>query len=64
MARAVTHTQWVGRAEVTGADVLVGIFPETESPAVSLLGEQGMTREDAVNFIVHGVAKGGGDTAA
>jgi ATP-dependent Clp protease ATP-binding subunit ClpA len=64
MARAVTHTQWVGREEVTGANVLVGIFPETESPAVKLLGEQGMTRQDAVNFIVHGIAKAGGDTAA
>jgi ATP-dependent Clp protease ATP-binding subunit ClpA len=42
----------------------VGIFSETESPAVKLLGEQGMTREDAVNFIVHGIAKGGGDNAA
>lgn len=64
MARAVTHTQWVGREEVTGANVLVGIFSETQSPAVKLLGEQGMTREDAVNFMVHGIAKGGGDTAA
>jgi glyoxalase superfamily protein/ClpA/ClpB-like protein len=64
MARAVTHTQWVGRAEVTGANVLVGIFAETESPAVSFLGEQGMTREDAVNFIVHGIVKESGDAVA
>jgi hypothetical protein len=64
MARAVTHTQWVGREGVTGANVLVGIFAEIESPAVTLLGEQGMTREDAVDFIVHGIAKGGADTAA
>jgi Glyoxalase superfamily protein/Clp amino terminal domain, pathogenicity island component len=64
MARAVTHTQWVGRAEITGANVLVGLFSETKSPAVRFLGEQGMTREDAINFIVHGIAKGGTDTAA
>ena len=34
-----------------------------ESPAARLLGEQGITRQDAVNFIIHGVVKGGGDTA-
>ena len=52
--RAVTHIQWSGREEVTGANVLLAIFAETESPAVRLLGEQDMTRQDAVNFIDHG----------
>jgi len=51
--RAVTHIQWSGGEEVTGANVLVAIFAETKSPAVRLLGEQDMTRQDAVNFIVH-----------
>jgi Glyoxalase superfamily protein/Clp amino terminal domain, pathogenicity island component len=55
--RAVTHIQWSGREEVTGANVLLAIFAETESPAVRLLGEQDMTRQDAVNFIVHGTGK-------
>ena len=55
--RAVTHIQWSGREEVTGANVLLAIFAETESPAVTLLGEQDMTRQDAVNFIVHGTGK-------
>jgi hypothetical protein len=62
--RAVIHTQSSGREEVTGANVLVAIFAETESSAVRLLGEQDMTRQDAVNFIVHSIAKGGGETAA
>jgi Glyoxalase superfamily protein/Clp amino terminal domain, pathogenicity island component len=48
--RAVTHVQWSGREEITGANVLVAIFAETESPAVRLLGEQHMTRQQAVNF--------------
>ena len=55
--RAVTHIQWSGRDEVTGANVLLAIFAETESPAVTLLGEQDMTRQDAVNFVVHGTGK-------
>ena len=53
----MTHIQWSGREEVTGANVLLAIFPETESPAVSLLGEQDMTRQDVVNFIVHGTGE-------
>jgi ATP-dependent Clp protease ATP-binding subunit ClpA len=53
----VTHIQWSGREEVTGANVLLAIFAETESPAVRLLGEQDMTRQDAVNFIDHGTGK-------
>ena len=55
--RATIHLQWSGRTEITGANVLVAIFAETESPAVRLLSEQEMTREDAVNFIVHGTRK-------
>ena len=48
--RAATHVQWSGREEITGANVLVAIFAETESPAVRLLGEQDMTRQHALNF--------------
>jgi len=59
--RAVIHIQSSGREEVTGANVLVAMFAETESPAVRVLGEQDMTRQDAVNFIVHGIVKGSGD---
>jgi Glyoxalase superfamily protein/Clp amino terminal domain, pathogenicity island component len=61
--RAVIHVQSSGREEVTGANLLVAIFAETESPAARLLGEQGMTRQDAINFIIHGIVKEGGDTA-
>ena len=55
--RAVTHIQWSGREEVTGANVLLAIFPERKSPAARLLGEQDMTRQDAVSFIVNGTGK-------
>ena len=54
----MTHVQWSGREEVTGADVLVAIFAETESPAVRVLGEQDMTRQDAVNFMSTASSRG------
>ena len=53
--------QGLGR-DPTGADLLVAIFAETESPAVSILGEQ-MTQQDAANFILHGIVKGSGGPA-
>ena len=62
--RAVINVQARGRPTLTGAELLVGIFPESESPAARLLSQRGMTPDDAINFISHGIAKGGGDTAA
>lgn len=55
--RAVIHVQSSGRAEVTGANVLVAMFSERESHAVYFLQEQDMSRFDAVNYISHGIAK-------
>src|SRR5215208_1829703 len=55
--RAVIHVQSSGRAEVTGANVLVAVFAERESHAAYFLQEQDMTRYDAVNYISHGIAK-------
>jgi hypothetical protein len=53
--RAVLEAQRLGRPMLTGANTLVAIFPETRSPAARLLGEQGMSRQDAANFIARGV---------
>jgi hypothetical protein len=61
--RAVIHVLSSGRKEVTGANVLVAIFAESESPAAHFLQEQEMTRDDAVNYISNGTVEGGGDTA-
>ena len=55
--RAIVHVQTSGREEVTGANVLVGIFSERESHAAFFLQEQEMTRFDAVQYIAHGIAK-------
>jgi hypothetical protein len=62
--RTVLYAQFSGREEVTGANVLVAIFDERKSDAANFLQEIGMTRNDAVNYISHGIKKGGGDTAA
>jgi Glyoxalase superfamily protein/Clp amino terminal domain, pathogenicity island component/Bacterial translation initiation factor IF-2 associated region len=59
--RAVIHVQSSGGEKVTGADVLVGMFAESESPAVFFLHQQDMTRFDAVNYISHGIVKGSRD---
>jgi ATP-dependent Clp protease ATP-binding subunit ClpA len=59
--RAVIHVQSAGRHEVTGANLLVAIFSERESHACAFLQAQRMTRFDAVNFIAHGIRKGGAE---
>jgi ATP-dependent Clp protease ATP-binding subunit ClpA len=51
--RAMLHVQDRGRDAVTGGDILMAMFDETESPAVWLLGEQGMTQQNAASLIVH-----------
>ena len=61
--RAAHYAEGRGRLARTGAELLVAIFAETDSPAARLLGEQDMSRQDAINFIIHGIAKGGGDTS-
>lgn len=72
LLRAAHYAEGWGRPARTGAELLLAIFAETESPAARLLGEQDMTRRDAVNFIIHGLGmrgvggievKGAGDNA-
>jgi hypothetical protein len=60
LQRAVFHVQQAGRPPVGSLNVLVALFSEKESHAVKLLNEQGMRRLDAVNYISHGLTKGGG----
>ncbi len=45
------------RTAVTGADVLVSLFAEWNSPAMQQLAEQRMTQKDALDFIARGVVK-------
>jgi ATP-dependent Clp protease ATP-binding subunit ClpA len=55
--RAATHVKSSGKEEVTGANVLIAMYAERDSYAVSLLEEQGVTRLDVVSYLSHGVSK-------
>ncbi|KZX53404.1 ATP-dependent Clp protease ATP-binding subunit ClpA [Halioglobus sp. HI00S01] len=65
LQRAVFHVQSSGKSEVTGANVLVAIFSESESQAVFFLKTQNVARLDVVNYITHGISKveGEGDSS-
>jgi len=55
--RAVNHVIGSGRDEANGPSVLVAMYGEPESHAVSFLKEEGISRLDVVTFISHGVSK-------
>ena len=61
MEGGVVHAQGLGRETATGADLLVAIFDEKESPAAWLLGEQRITQQDALNFLHYGIVMHSGD---
>jgi len=49
--QAALHVQELGGEVVTGADLILAILEQTESPAVRLLAEQGVTRQHAADFV-------------
>jgi hypothetical protein len=49
--RAVIQARGRGHLRISGGDLLVAIFAETESPASRFLGEQAITRLKVANFI-------------
>jgi ATP-dependent Lon protease len=51
--RAQLGTQERGRAAVTGANALVGLFPEFRSPAVRLLDKQGLSQTQVADVVAH-----------
>jgi len=57
LARAAAHCQGAGKEEVNTTAVLVALFDEDDSFALSLLEEQGVTRLDVVSYLAHGVSK-------
>lgn len=61
LQRAVFHMQSSGKNEVSGVNVLIAIFSETESQAVYLLKKQGLTRLDVVSYLSHGIEKSSQD---
>ncbi len=57
--RAIMHVQSSSQSkkEVTGVNVLTAIFGEKDSHAVYYLQQQGITRLNVLNFILHGTPK-------
>jgi hypothetical protein len=62
LQRAAHYAEGRGR-DWTGAELLLAIFAETESPAARFLVEQGLTYQDAVNFIIHSTAEASSATS-
>ncbi|HZB53020.1 MAG TPA: LON peptidase substrate-binding domain-containing protein [Reyranella sp.] len=57
--RAQLNARELGHAAVTGANVLVGLFPETRSPAARLLDKQGVSPAQVADVVAQGIGKGG-----
>jgi ATP-dependent Clp protease ATP-binding subunit ClpA len=61
LQRAAVHVESSGRDELRGHHVLVAIFGEPDSPAVQLLGDEGVARFDVVSYVAHGIARNDDD---
>ena len=57
LQRAIYHVQSAGKRQVSTLNVLVALFSEKDTHAVYLLGEQGVSRLDIVNYISHGISR-------
>ncbi len=70
LARASTQVEGSGRDEIRGADLLVALFADPDTFAISLLDELGISRLDVVSYLSHGVSRvspagpGSGDRSA
>jgi ATP-dependent Clp protease ATP-binding subunit ClpA len=62
LQRAVIQVQSAGKDLVTTGNILVAIYNEKDSHAVFFLEQQGVMQFDVINYVSHGVAKGGGAT--
>jgi len=57
IGRALQHVLSCEKNVLEGTDLLVAMFLEPESHAVSFLEDQGVTRFDIVNYVSHGLSK-------
>jgi ATP-dependent Clp protease ATP-binding subunit ClpA len=53
MQRAIFQVQSSGQFEVNGGNVLISIFNEPNSQACILLNQEGITRLDAINYLIN-----------
>ncbi len=61
LQHALDHTVSAEKEEVDAGDVLVALFHEPDSYAVTLLRSQGVTRLDLLQYISHGISKAPSD---
>ena len=64
LRRAAIHVQSSGRAEIDAGDVLAAMYRQPESQAVYLLHAQDIRRINVLDYIAHGISKGGEEASA
>ncbi len=57
LQHALDHTQSAEKEEVEVSDVVIALFQEPDSYAVTLLRSQGVSRLDLLQYISHGISK-------
>lgn len=57
LQRAALQVQSSGKKVVSGGNVIVALFHETESHARHFLEEQGLSQFDVIQFLSHGISK-------
>ncbi|HEY8881663.1 MAG TPA: ATP-dependent Clp protease adaptor ClpS [Roseateles sp.] len=57
VARGLAFLNMPFRGAVNGADMLVAVFAEKDSPAVQALQHHGATRLDLTRYLAHGISK-------
>ncbi len=60
ISRAVAHVASSGKTEVQGPNVLIALFSESDSAAVSMLQAEGVQKLDVTSFVSHGTRKNPG----
>ncbi|MDA8018284.1 MAG: ATP-dependent Clp protease ATP-binding subunit ClpA [Thermoanaerobaculia bacterium] len=57
IARAHAHVEGADKEVLEGKDLLVALFYESDSEAVHMLMEMGVSRLDVVSYLAHGLSK-------
>ncbi len=57
LRRAARHVESSGKDKITSGNVLVAMFSEMDSPAVSILEAGGVTRLNVVEYLSHGISQ-------
>lgn len=57
LQRAVFHVQSSGKMDVSPLDVLMAVFSEQKSQAVTFFKQEKVTRDDVMAYISHGIIK-------